>query len=248
VYHSTLAPTELLAAVAAWTSRIRVGTSVLVAGYHRPVELAQRLATLDLLSGGRLDVGIGAGWSIDEHALLGVEPASRSDRMEELVEALLACWGNDPVSFHGTFFDIPESIVRPKPLQQPRPKLLAGTASEIGRSMASRLFDGWNPVAIPAAAVRRQLDEMNHDRPAGLRPLTAHLRLFAQPPLTGRGGTVPGLDGIADSIVDAVEMHLDEVIVDCNFWVEMDSPSMWCDLPNRLAARLGPLLTGSFGN
>jgi len=241
-YRSTLAPTEVLAAVAAWTSRVRIGTSVLVAGYHRPVELAQRLATLDLLSEGRLDVGIGAGWSVDEHLLLGVDPAARTARMGELVQALLACWGDDPVAFRGRFFEIPESIVRPKPYQQPHPPLLAGTGSVAGRRLATKYFDGWNPVAMRASAVRRRLQEMNTSRAPGRRPLTAHLRLFAQPPLPRTGDPVVGLEGLANEIASASEAGLDEVIVDCNFWEKIDSPRAWRDLPEQLAARLGPLL------
>src|SRR4051812_45785345 len=73
-YRSVLSALETLSTAAAWTSHIEVGTSVLVAGYHRPVQLAQQLATLDLLSGGRLTVGLATGWSDDEHRQADVHP------------------------------------------------------------------------------------------------------------------------------------------------------------------------------
>ena len=98
-YRSTWSPLELLTAAAAWTERIGLGTGILVGGYHRPVELAQRLATLDRLSDGRLIVGLSVGWSKDEHDQMDVDFDSRGRRMDELVEALLTCWGPDPVEF-----------------------------------------------------------------------------------------------------------------------------------------------------
>ena len=121
-YRSITSPLETLAAAAAWTSEATIGTSVLVAGYHRPVDLAQRLSTLDLLSEGRLIVGFSVGWSDDEHVQMDVDPRTRGARCDELIDALEACWGPDPVSFSGRFFSIPESDVRPKPVQRPRPR------------------------------------------------------------------------------------------------------------------------------
>src|SRR5215210_9539128 len=87
-YRSILAPLETLAAAAAWTTKTTIGTSVLVAGYHRPLDLAQRLATLDVLSEGRLIVGFSVGWSDDEHAQMDVDPRTRGARSDELVDAL----------------------------------------------------------------------------------------------------------------------------------------------------------------
>jgi probable F420-dependent oxidoreductase len=239
-YHSTLAPTELLGAVAAWTGTIRLGTSVLVTGYHHPVELAQRLATLDVLSQGRLDVGLGAGWSADEHRLCGVDPATRAERMGEFVRALLVCFGEDPVRFEGRFFSIPEAFVRPKPLQRPHPPLLAGTASRAGLRLATECFDGWNPVGLEARTVRERLRALNASRPAGRAPLSAHLRIFAQSPLAP--GPAPGLGRVASAVAEAAEAGLDEVIIDGNFLMSLESPEAWAALPGRLARVLDDLL------
>jgi Luciferase-like monooxygenase len=93
---------------------------------RRPVELGQRLATLDLLSSGRLIAGISVGWSDDEHQQMGVDPRTRGRRC-------------------GEFFSIPESVVRPKPLQQPRPRLMSGMRSAVGLARTAQLFDIWNP-------------------------------------------------------------------------------------------------------
>ena len=89
---------------------------------------------------------------------------------------------------------------------------------------------------------------MNESRAPGHRPLTAHLRLFAQPPLPHAGDPVVGLDGLADEIAAASEAGLEEVIVDCNFWDRIDSPRAWCDVPSQLAGRFGSLLSGAAEN
>ena len=147
VYRSTLSATELLAAAAAYTRTCLIGTSVLVGGYPRPVELAQRLATLDLISEGRLVVGLGVGWSDEEHVQMDVDPRRRGPRLTELVHALRTCWGPDPIEHHGEFFDIPLSYVSPKPVQRSIP-LIAGTASRTGLARAVTSFDGWNPAGV----------------------------------------------------------------------------------------------------
>ena len=119
-YRSVLGALETLTAAAAWTTQPVVGTSILVAGLHRPVALAQQLSTIDLLSAGRLVAGFSVGWSDEEHQVMDVDPRTRGARCDELIDALLACWGPDPVEFSGRFFTIPTSDVRPKPVQ-PRP-------------------------------------------------------------------------------------------------------------------------------
>lgn len=147
-YSSTLSPLELLSAVAAFTSSVRLGTRVLVGGYHRPVELAQRLATVDVLSAGRLVVGLGVGWSIDEHRQMDVPTERRGVRLEELVSALRVCWGPDPVAYESEFFSIPPSMLRPKPVQS-HITVIGGAMTPAGCRRVVRSFDGWNPQVSP---------------------------------------------------------------------------------------------------
>ena len=135
-YRSVLQPMELLAACAGWTSTMILGTSILVAGYHRPVDLAQRITTLDVLSGGRTVFGFSVGWSDEEHAQYDVDPRTRGRRADELIDAMKACWGPDPVEYHGSFVDIPASDVRPKPVQRPIP-FYVGCFSETSMRMAA---------------------------------------------------------------------------------------------------------------
>lgn len=233
-YRSVLAPTELLAAIATWTTRVRIGTSVLVAGHHWPVPLAQRLATIDLLSQGRLDVGLGIGWNAEEHTASGTEITTRGRRIDDFIPALLACWGEDPVSHDGPFFQVPPSVVRPKPVQRPRPPLLSGMWSPAGLARTAASFDGWNPAGLPVDRVTEIAADLAGRRPAGLAPLTIHHRAFVQTP----HGPPPGpevLDRMADEAAAAAAAGFDDYIVEHNFWAELADPRAWLEVPERFA-------------
>lgn len=237
-YRTTLAPLELLMAASAWTSRIRIGTSVLIAGYHRPVELAQRLATIDLLSGGRLSVGLAVGWSDDEHVLSDVDPRTRGRRCDDLVDAVVACWGEDPVSHEGPFFLVPPSIVRPKPVQQPRPPLLSGMWSTAGLARTVARFDGWNPAGIPVPQVQAIVADMDRRRAeVGKAPLTVHHRVFTVFPTSRPGRAHPGDEGVVAEVAAATAAGFDEVLVECNFEPDL-TPESWLAVPDRLLPAL----------
>ena len=232
-YRSTLAATELLMAAAAWTDVVTVGTSVLVGGYHRPIELASRLATIDVLSGGRLVVGLSVGWSNDEHEQMDVTTDRRGARLEELVAALIACWGPDPVTFDGEFFHIPKCEIDPKPLQQPRPSLISGLWGPVGLRRTARAFDGWNPTRGNPSAILPVLEEMAAIRPAGMAPLDVWYRTFLQPP----GGPLVA-DAMFAQVAEAKELGFREVIIDANFYDGIDSPQAWLDVLDLLAPAL----------
>ena len=172
-YRSTLAATELLMAAAAWTDVVTVGTSVLVGGYHRPIELASRLATIDVLSGGRLVVGLSVGWSNDEHEQMDVTTDRRGARLEELVAALIACWGPDPVAFDGEFFHIPKCEIDPKPLQQPRPSLISGLWGPVGLRRTARASTARNPARGNPSAILPVLEGHGRHPPDGMAPWTS---------------------------------------------------------------------------
>lgn len=234
-YRSVLAPTEMLAAVAAWTDRVMIGTSVLIAGYHWPVETAQRLATLDVLSGGRLVAGFAVGWSDEEHEVVGVNPRTRGRRMDEFIEALIACWSDDPVSFEGEFFHIPKSDVRPKPVQKPYPALLSGMWSPAGMDRTVAHFDIWNPALGTPASVREQFDQLNAKRAPGRAPLRLFYETFVQYPFEMPGLPEPGVDTLVAVVGEAVEAGVEELIIESNFWREINSPEIWAKVPDLLS-------------
>ncbi|SDL96401.1 TIGR03619 family F420-dependent LLM class oxidoreductase [Nonomuraea jiangxiensis] len=148
-------PLETLAFVAARTSTIRLGTSVVNALFHSPVVLAKRLATLDRLSGGRAMIGLGQGWMAQEFEAVGVPTGRRGAGFEEHLRAMRACWGPDPVSFSGRFYTIPESEIGPKPAGL---TLLAGAAAPAAVERAVALGLGLTIVVFDWEQVRQTVE------------------------------------------------------------------------------------------
>jgi probable F420-dependent oxidoreductase len=155
-------PLETLAFVAATTSRITLGTSVLDALFSSPVVLARRLATLDRLSNGRLVVGVGQGWMEQEFVAAGVPMSRRGAGFEEHLRAMQAVWGPDPVQFDGRFYQIPSAEIGPKPVRPGGPTLIIGSAAPAAVERAARLGVGltlvifdWESVGATIATFRQ---------------------------------------------------------------------------------------------
>ena len=139
-----LAPIPALAVLAGATERLRIATFVLNNDLRHPAVLAQDLATLDVLSDGRLEIGIGAGWNAAQFAAIGIafEPVgTRVSRLEEAVAVLKGLFADDPFSFAGTFYTLTEADGRPKPVQRPHPPLLIGGGGRRLLSLAGREAD-----------------------------------------------------------------------------------------------------------
>ncbi|MFN0027533.1 MAG: TIGR03619 family F420-dependent LLM class oxidoreductase [Acidimicrobiales bacterium] len=145
---TALDPLVTLAHAAAVTSRIGLGTNVLVAPWYRPVLLARSLASLDVLSRGRLAIGLGLGWSADEYAAVGVPQRNLAARQLELIDALEALWGDGPVSYGGHDFNVPITHIRPRPQQRPRPPILLAAYTPAGLRRAGQRADGWTPSGL----------------------------------------------------------------------------------------------------
>lgn len=228
-YKSVYGPTELLAAVATWTERIELGTSILVAGNHWPAKLAQQLATVDQLSGGRLTtVGLSVGWSVEEHLAVGVDPKTRGRRMDDFVPALLACWGDDPVRHQGPFFDIGPAVCRPKPVTMPR--MMSGMWSEPGLTRTANVFELWNPGSMPITQAVEILGRINDQRPDGLPPVGVIYRVA----LESTAGKLLSIPEVAERTVEAAEAGFEGVIVETNFCRAVTTPSEWLDLLSEL--------------
>ena len=138
---NTLAPNVALAAVAAATEKLRIGHFVLNNDLRHPAVLHQELATLDVLSEGRLEIGIGAGWNEPEYKASGIpfeSVATRVSRLEETLAVLKGLFGDEPYSFAGTHYAITEMDGRPKPVQKPHPPILIGGGGKRVLRLAGR--------------------------------------------------------------------------------------------------------------
>ena len=150
-------PLMTLAYAAALTSRVMLGTSVLIMPYRNPIVTAKMIATLDQLSGGRAIAGIGAGWSQPEYDALGVPYHERGARTNEYLRLWKACWEPGATTFHGRFFSFDDMHVNPKPVQQPHPPLWVGGSGRPSLRRAARFADVWQPTptALPDLIANR---------------------------------------------------------------------------------------------
>lgn len=142
-------PLMVLSYVAARTSRVMLGTSVLIMPYRNPVVTAKMFATLDQMSGGRAIAGVGSGWNEEEYKALGVPFRQRGARTDEYLRIWQACWEPGPTSFEGRFFSFNNMHVYPKPRQEPYLPLWIGGSSQASLRRAARFGQVWQPTPTP---------------------------------------------------------------------------------------------------
>ena len=224
-FEAVVDPTVTLAHVAAVTRRIRLGTATLLAVYVPPLVLAKQLATLDIVSGGRLDVGVSLGWSQDEYEACGVPFRERGARLDEYLRCLQALWGDDPVEFSGRYYTVPRSLFRPKPHQRPRPPILVGGYAPATVRRAATLGDGYLGGNVPLARVVPLVGELRAAASAAGRDPDAlrivcrgSVRLFEEPqPEEDRRPLWGSLDQIRGDVARYRDAGLDELFFELNF-------------------------------
>ena len=166
-FHETF---TTLAFLAAATKRIRLSSGVLILPQRQTGLVAKQAAEVDLLSEGRLRLGIGVGWNHVEYAALQTEWATRGARQAEQVEVLRRLWSEDLVSFTGRFHDLHEVSIVPRPVQRPIPIWFGGSSDAVIRR-AARIGDGWMPIIAPGAEAEAKLAD-----------LRGHLAAFGRDP------------------------------------------------------------------
>ncbi|HSE83827.1 MAG TPA: LLM class F420-dependent oxidoreductase [Thermodesulfobacteriota bacterium] len=141
-------PFVLLASITAQTSKIRIGTSVIILPYRNPVVVAKMVATLDVLSGGRFIFGVASGWMKEEYDALGVPYHERGKRTDEYIRIMKELWEKDNPKFEGEFFRFSSIKFYPKPHQKPHPPIWIGGNSEWALRRAAKFGDGWQPTGL----------------------------------------------------------------------------------------------------
>jgi probable F420-dependent oxidoreductase len=152
--HYWPSPLTILAGYASRTSRMMLGTDILVAGFYHPVRLAEDVALLDVMSNGRMTLGIAIGYKPDEFALYGVELERRGARFEEQLAIVRGLWTEERVAFSGRYYTV-EGRLEPKPLTRPHPPIWIGGWGDLTLRRAATLADNWIPG--PTADLRRLL-------------------------------------------------------------------------------------------
>lgn len=219
----------MLPAIATVTERVRIGSLVAPTSVHHPAVLANRAATIDHISGGRLVLGIGAGWQINEHRAYGIEleaPKQRVDRFDEAIQIMRSLLADDRTTFDGDVYTITDAPCDPKPIQSPLP-ILVGTGSPRMLRITARHADEWNTWGGPtmAAGARAKFDAaceaVGRDAASMWTSVQALVFLTdddaqAEEILAGPMGT-RSIAGTPDRLVDIIgeyaEMGFDEFIV-----------------------------------
>jgi F420-dependent oxidoreductase-like protein len=181
----------LLGAFAQATRRLRLGTLVTGIHYRHPAVLANMAATLDIVSGGRLEIGLGAGWNEEESGAYGIalgSPRERSDRFEEACEVIIGLLGNETTSFEGTYFRLSGARCEPKPVQRPHPPICIGGSGE-RRTLrtVARFAQHWNFVGGPPDDLRHKREVLaEHCASLGREP--AEILVSSHVPFDGDPG------------------------------------------------------------
>jgi probable F420-dependent oxidoreductase len=223
-YKRPLDPLATLTFAAAHTCRVGLGTSVLNLPWYNPVLLARQLSTLDVLSEGRLRVGVGIGWSPDEYEAVGVPMQERGKRADELIGALKMLWTTDPVEFHGTYYQIPKSFAGPKPVQKPHPPIYMAAYTPAAMKRVAKEADGWFPVGIPISAVGQMFDGIKSmAKETGRDPVKlelivrANVELSRAPIEKDRADFTGTLEQIAKDVVATRQVGAAELLFDVQF-------------------------------
>jgi probable F420-dependent oxidoreductase len=225
-YRKVADPLVTLAAAAAVTERVELGTCVLIAPLHLPFALARSLAGLDALSEGRLLAGLGTGWSIDEFAATAPRPfEERGAALDEFLDVAAAAWGPDPVSLDTGRYSIAPSEVNPKPARR-LPIYLAGSNKTAFKRIAKRA-DGWLPTAVPPApavaafAQIRQMAAAEGRDPASISCIyqVSLSGPIAEVPAEGRQPFTGSVAQLVDDIAVLAEGGVEHVYVPIPYYV-----------------------------
>jgi probable F420-dependent oxidoreductase len=237
VYQSVLDPMATLAYAAAGTSRIRLGVAVVNLPFVSPAYLAKQATTVDILSGGRLDLGLGIGWMPEEFAITGASMARRGARATEYVAVLRELWADGLSEFSGEFYEVPRGSVAPKPVQPGGPPILLGGLARPALERAGAIADGWvtssrtdlSRIAEGVGVIRDAASRAGRD-PDALRIVCRGVVRAGAEVLADEGGGRLLLSGHPDQIREDTrwlgEQGVTEVFYDLNWDPQVGSPDV----------------------
>jgi probable F420-dependent oxidoreductase len=225
-----LEPITVLGALALRTRRIKLGSAVLVLPYRHPIYTAKALATVDVLSGGRLVVGVGAGWMEPEFDALGIPIAERGSRTNETIDVLKALWTQDIPSYSGRHFRFSNIKSLPQPLQRPRPQILVGGMSRGALQRVARRGDGWIAIGKSPKDLTQPLETLRElTNKAGRKPEELHISML---PIS-----TPSLEQVIQDLPRYAEAGVHHLYLSMRAWTTEFSRFM--ELMGRFADAVG---------
>jgi len=250
-YQSVLDPMVALGYLAASTARIRLGVATICLPFVSPVVLAKQAATVDVLSGGRLDLGLGIGWMPEEFVATGASTARRGARAAEFLAVLRTLWADEVSSYDGEFYTVPAGRQDPRPVQKPGPPVLLGGMSRPAMERAGRIGDGWitssradlSQISAGIAVIREAASAAGRD-PSALRILCRGVVRAGEEEKGPDGGRRLLSGSFAQIREDAAwlgEQGVTELFYDLNWDPQVGSPLV---PPQSAAARAEEILGG----
>lgn len=239
-YAAVQDPLLPLALVAGHTERIRLGTATVCAPFLPPAVLAKAAVTLDVLSSGRLDLGIGSGWMPQEYAAAGIPREGRGARMEEYLQCLHALWAQQPHA--GERYTVPDARLGVRPVQRPHPPVLLGGAAPAALRRAGRLAEGWisstkqdlTVLDRSVALVREGAREAGRD-PGAVRVV---VRVVPELDVTRTGSFTGSVEQVRADLTALAALGATEVLVDLNFSARVVSPDVGAEQAGAYAERV----------
>jgi probable F420-dependent oxidoreductase len=240
--HHAQDPFVMLSLFAAHTRTVRLKTGILVLPYRNPFITARAVATLDVFSGGRVSLGVGAGYLKGEYRALGVDFERRNEIMDEYLKALKAAWTADEFTFEGTGYQAFGNRILPRPLQKPHPPLLIGGNSKRAIRRAAELGDAWNPFLAsgPLSTTSRTAEMASIDDIAeGIRYMHAHCETIGRekPPEVVLSGLIhPGEKWTVETLLDKIGRLTEIGVHEAAVSIEGRTRAQWNDNAERFAA------------
>jgi probable F420-dependent oxidoreductase len=221
-YYDAMDPFVSLTAAAIATTKLKVGTGVCLVQQRDPIQTAKLVASLDQVSNGRFQFGVGGGWNRDEMEVHGTVFETRFKLMRERIEAMKEIWTKSKAEYHGDMVDFPEMMTWPKPVQKPYPPILVGGAWPHAARRAIRYGDGWCPIGgRPGSDPIDVLDQFRRmARDAGRDPQSLPVTLFN--PAEDPGRLARWRDaGIARAVVMLLSEPRDQILPVLDRWAEL---------------------------
>ena len=233
--HHAQDPFVMLSLLAAVTTRLRLQTGILVLPYRNPFITARAVATLDVFSGGRVSLGLGAGYLKGEYYALGVDFERRNDIEDEYIKAMKAAWSGEDFNFKGTGYEARGSRMLPSPVQKPHPPLLIGGNSHRAIRRAVELGDAWYPffTAGPVSTTARTTAMTTEaDLLEGMRYLREHCATVGRerpPEIILSSLTSPGEKLNPPALIERIARYKELGITGCALHIDGKTRAEWCD-------------------
>jgi probable F420-dependent oxidoreductase len=227
---------DTLTYAAAHSSRLRIGTGILILPIYDPVLLARRLTTIDILSDGRLVAGFGLGWSPDEYQVTNTPWAGRAKRMEDSLDLIEKIWAGGTVAHESPYTSMPESVFEARPVQRPRPPVYLAAYSPAGLARIAARADGWLPAGVPIPAMHDMYRGIKTMAEAGGRDpaeiglvVRANCNITAEVSEAGRQPFSGGVEQVLDDARRCAEIGAEEVFIEVQYSPGTDSPHAYLE-------------------